>query len=46
MGVFRAVSRPVYEELVEQQIAQARQRAGAEPDLGALLRSGETWEVS
>jgi 2-oxoglutarate ferredoxin oxidoreductase subunit beta len=45
VGVFRAVERPVYEDLVTQQIDRAR-ASGAEADLGALLRSGETWDVS
>ncbi len=44
MGIFRAVERPVYEDLVTQQIDQAKQRSA--PDLHALLRSGETWDVS
>jgi 2-oxoglutarate ferredoxin oxidoreductase subunit beta len=45
LGVFRTVERPVYEELVSQQIEQARERSGP-GDLAALLRSGETWDVS
>ena len=45
LGVFRAVERPVYEDLVTQQIEQAR-AAGGPGDLAALLRSGETWDVS
>jgi 2-oxoglutarate/2-oxoacid ferredoxin oxidoreductase subunit beta len=45
MGVFRAVSRPVYEDLVAHQVDEARERAG-ENDLGVLLRSGETWDVN
>ena len=45
VGIFRSVTRPVYEELVTQQIEQARSRGGP-PDLAALLRSGETWDVS
>jgi 2-oxoglutarate ferredoxin oxidoreductase subunit beta len=45
LGVFRAVERPVYEDLVEAQVQQAKARSG-EGDLGTLLRSGETWEVS
>jgi 2-oxoglutarate ferredoxin oxidoreductase subunit beta len=43
VGVFRAVERPVYEELVAQQIEQAKQ--GGPADLEALLHSGETWQV-
>jgi 2-oxoglutarate/2-oxoacid ferredoxin oxidoreductase subunit beta len=45
LGVFRSVERPVYEELVSQQIEQAKARSG-DGDLAALLRSGETWDVS
>jgi 2-oxoglutarate ferredoxin oxidoreductase subunit beta len=45
LGVFRRVERPVYEDLVEQQVEQAKARSG-EGDLAALLRSGETWDVS
>jgi 2-oxoglutarate ferredoxin oxidoreductase subunit beta len=45
IGLFRAVERPVYEDLIERQIEQARERS-AQPDLAALLRAGETWEVS
>ena len=45
LGVFRAVERPVYEDLVTQQIEQAQARSGP-GDLAALLRSGETWDVS
>ena len=45
LGVFRSVERPVYEELVEQQIAQAKERSGP-GDLAKLLRQGEVWDVS
>ena len=45
LGVFRAVERPVYEDLVTQQVEQARERSGP-GDLAALLRTGETWDVS
>jgi len=45
IGVFREVERPVYGEAMEQQIAAATERLG-DGDLGALLRSGDTWEVS
>lgn len=42
MGVFRAVERPVYEELMEEQIRQAVSSEG-EGDLAALLEEGDTW---
>ena len=45
LGVFRAVERPVYEDLVTQQIEHAQARSGV-GDLATLLRSGETWDVS
>jgi 2-oxoglutarate ferredoxin oxidoreductase subunit beta len=44
IGVFRAVERPTYGDLVASQLAQAGQRQGP-GDLEALLRSGGTWEV-
>jgi 2-oxoglutarate/2-oxoacid ferredoxin oxidoreductase subunit beta len=45
LGVFRSVERPVYEDLVSQQIDRARERSGP-ADLQTLLHSGETWSVS
>ncbi len=45
LGVFRAVERPSYEDLVAAQVDQARERSGP-GDLAELLRSGETWDVS
>ena len=44
IGVFRDVERPDYSSLVDAQIDAARERRGP-GDLGALLRSGTTWEV-
>ncbi len=44
IGVFRAVERPRYEDLLKQQIADAR-RAKGDGDLNALFNSGDTWEV-
>lgn len=44
VGVFRAIERPLYEELMAQQIEKARDRLGT--DLSAVLRQGDTWEVS
>lgn len=45
MGVFRAVERPVFEELVVDQVRQSIKTKG-KGDLSALLASGETWEVN
>lgn len=44
MGVFRAVERPTYNELLEGQIEEARSREG-EGDLEALFAQGDTWVV-
>jgi 2-oxoglutarate ferredoxin oxidoreductase subunit beta len=44
LGVFRAVSQPVYDELMEEQIEEAKAQRG-EGDLEALLRSGDTWTI-
>jgi 2-oxoglutarate ferredoxin oxidoreductase subunit beta len=44
IGVFRQAERPVYEDIVERQIADAVKRSGP-GDLAALLRSGDTWDV-
>ena len=44
MGVLRAVERPTYEVLMEEQIAETRQKMG-EGDLQALLFEGDTWTV-
>jgi len=43
-GVFRKVSRPVYDELMAEQLEQARAAKG-EGDLAALLHAGDTWEI-
>jgi 2-oxoglutarate ferredoxin oxidoreductase subunit beta len=45
VGIFRDVQRPVYDELMAGQIAEATEKLGA-GDLGALLHSGETWTIS
>ena len=44
LGVFRSVERPVYDDLMSEQLKVARERSG-EGDLEALLRSGDTWTV-
>jgi 2-oxoglutarate ferredoxin oxidoreductase subunit beta len=45
LGVFRSVERPVYDDLMSDQLAAAREQSG-EGDLEALLHSGDTWVVS
>jgi 2-oxoglutarate ferredoxin oxidoreductase subunit beta len=45
MGVFRAVERPVYHELMQEQVAQAKKLYG-EPDLEKLVRGPKTWKVA
>jgi 2-oxoglutarate ferredoxin oxidoreductase subunit beta len=44
VGVFRAVERPTYEALAGRQLVDAAEKSGP-GDLGALLRSGGTWQV-
>ncbi|MFB3094149.1 MAG: 2-oxoacid:ferredoxin oxidoreductase subunit beta [Dehalococcoidia bacterium] len=44
LGVFRAVQRPTYEGLMEEQIKSAVSASG-EGDLAALLTEGDTWIV-
>jgi 2-oxoglutarate ferredoxin oxidoreductase subunit beta len=44
VGVLRAVDRPTHDELLVEQIKQARARSG-EGDLAELINSGETWIV-
>jgi len=44
IGVFRAVDRPDYGSMVQDQLVAAGQRKGP-GDLAALLRSGTTWTV-
>lgn len=44
IGVFRAVDAPRYEELLNNQIAEARRQRG-KGDLQKLFNSGETWTV-
>jgi 2-oxoglutarate/2-oxoacid ferredoxin oxidoreductase subunit beta len=45
VGVFRDVERPVYDELMADQIATAKAKRG-EGDLHALLHAGDTWTIS
>ncbi len=44
IGIFRAVERPVYEDEMTRQIAQAIEKHG-EGDLESLFLSGDTWTV-
>ena len=44
LGVFRAVERPPYEELMQAQIDEAVSRQG-EGDLASLFAEGDTWVV-
>jgi 2-oxoglutarate/2-oxoacid ferredoxin oxidoreductase subunit beta len=44
VGVFRAIRKPVYSELLMQQVQAAQ--AQRPPDLDALFRQGETWVVN
>jgi 2-oxoglutarate/2-oxoacid ferredoxin oxidoreductase subunit beta len=43
-GVFRQVTRPVYEDLLLQQVNEATRKRGR-GDLSRLFKSGTTWEV-
>lgn len=45
IGVFRAVERPRYDVMVNDQIAQATSDRG-KGDLDKLFRSGDTWDVA
>jgi len=44
IGVFRDIDRPVYDEQVSEQLAEAVERSGP-GDLAALIGSGATWTV-
>jgi 2-oxoglutarate/2-oxoacid ferredoxin oxidoreductase subunit beta len=44
IGVLRDVERPVYDDLLREQVAGARERRG-EGDLRELLESGNVWDV-
>jgi len=45
LGVFRSIERPVYDDLMGEQLDAAREQRG-EGDLEALLHSGDTWTVA
>ncbi|MEM7785987.1 MAG: 2-oxoacid:ferredoxin oxidoreductase subunit beta [Planctomycetota bacterium] len=44
IGVFRAVERPTYDEMINQQVADAREEK-QDGDLETLFNSGDTWTV-
>ena len=44
MGVFMALSRPTYEEMMQEQIARAKSKRG-DGDLQKLLDGDETWVI-
>ena len=44
IGVFRAIDRPIYDERLNAQVAQA-QRAQGVGDLQKMFTEGETWVV-
>jgi 2-oxoglutarate ferredoxin oxidoreductase subunit beta len=44
LGVFRAVERPTFETLMDDQISNEKERLG-EGDLSALMMEGDTWTV-
>ena len=44
LGVFRAIDKPVYSQLLTEQVHAAQ--AGKAADLDALFRQGETWDVT
>jgi 2-oxoglutarate ferredoxin oxidoreductase subunit beta len=44
LGVFRDVERPVYDDLLTEQVQQAVQKRGR-GNLAELLNAGTTWEV-
>jgi 2-oxoglutarate/2-oxoacid ferredoxin oxidoreductase subunit beta len=45
VGIFRSIERPVYDDLMAEQLKVAEEERG-EGDLATLLHSGETWTVS
>jgi 2-oxoglutarate ferredoxin oxidoreductase subunit beta len=44
IGVFRKVERPSYDELMSEQLNEARNKQG-DGDLAALLSGGDTWTI-
>jgi 2-oxoglutarate ferredoxin oxidoreductase subunit beta len=44
IGVFRSIDKPIYDQLLMEQIREAESQQG--PDMNALYRQGQTWEVT
>jgi 2-oxoglutarate ferredoxin oxidoreductase subunit beta len=44
VGIFRNIERPVYDDLMAEQLKAAEEKRG-KGELAALLHSGETWVV-
>ena len=44
VGVFRAVEKPTYEDMLQDQVDAAKEARG-QGDLKALLHSGDTWQI-
>lgn len=45
MGVFRAVQKPTYEQMLHGQVSKAISTSGA-GDISKLINAGETWEIN
>ena len=45
IGVFRDIERPVYDDLMAEQLDEAKAERG-EGDLSALLHAGDTWQIT
>jgi 2-oxoglutarate/2-oxoacid ferredoxin oxidoreductase subunit beta len=45
IGIFRDIERPVYDDLMTEQLEEAKSERG-EGDLAALLHAGDTWQIS
>lgn len=45
MGVFRAIEKPTYEQMLEEQVQQGRKTMGR-GELKELLNAGETWTIT
>jgi 2-oxoglutarate/2-oxoacid ferredoxin oxidoreductase subunit beta len=45
IGIFRDIERPVYDDLMAEQLEEAKSERG-EGDLEALLHAGDTWQIS
>ena len=43
IGIFRDVQRPVYDDLMSEQLATAREKQ--ESDIATLLQAGDTWTI-